>query len=71
MFKRNRKIRELNKRKNKIRTLLKFQLKNCIGVPYNEEGKDIVHYYTMLALNHFCKNDIMWTLDFTIKDRKS
>lgn len=60
MFKRNRKLRQIEKNRNKLRSLLRFQLMNCIGVPFNEEGMEKVHYHTMLAMQHFLKKNYFW-----------
>jgi hypothetical protein len=62
LFKRNRKLRQMEKNRNKLRSLLRFQLKNCIGVPFNDVGRDKVHYHTMLAMNHFLKKNRYWAM---------
>lgn len=60
MFKRNRRLRQIEKNRNKLRSLLRFQLKNCVGLPWNEESRDKVHHYTMLAIQHFLKKNYSW-----------
>lgn len=63
MFKRNRRRRQAQKTANKLRTLLRFHLRNCVGLPYNEESRDKVNHYAMLAMQHFLKkNYYYWVI---------
>lgn len=55
MYKRNQKLRNVQKQANKVRILTAFMLKSCIGVKYDADGRLKVHHAISLALNHFIR----------------
>lgn len=57
MSKRDRKLRNLQKQSNKLRTLIAFMLKGCIGVKYDVDGILKVQHAISLALDHFIKGE--------------